>query len=277
MRPIHEINLHDYDGVLINTSGGKDSQTVLRQVVLLAKRQGYDLDLIEAVHADLGKVEWEGVKELAREQAEDHGLRFTAVKRRTKDGDESTSLLDYVRDRRKWPSSTTRYCTSDFKRGPALRALTALDRRIRPVWKAHIRLLNVFGFRAEESPARAKKVVLETNKRASNKSRHVDDWLPIHDWTEKEVWEDIKASGIRHHRAYDIGMPRLSCVFCIFAPKAALVIAGRDKPELLQEYVDLEAEIDHTFRQDLTLAEVQEAVNRGDEPDLVELDAQWNM
>jgi hypothetical protein len=72
-------------------------------------------------------------------------------------------------------------------------------------------------------------------------------------------------------------MPRLSCVFCIFAPKAALVIAGKDKPELLQEYVDLEAEIGHTFRTDLTLAEVQEAVNRGDEPDLVELDAQWNM
>jgi 3'-phosphoadenosine 5'-phosphosulfate sulfotransferase (PAPS reductase)/FAD synthetase len=277
MRPIHEINLHDYDGVLVNTSGGKDSQTVLRQVVLLAQRQGYDLDLIEAVHADLGKVEWEGVKELAREQAEHHGLRFTAVKRRTKDGDESTSLLDYVRDRRKWPSSTTRYCTSDFKRGPALRALTALDRRIRPVWKAHIRLLNVFGFRAEESPARAKKVVLETNKRATTKSRHVDDWLPIHDWTETDVWDDIKASGVRSHRAYTLGMPRLSCVFCIFAPKAALVIAGKDKPELLQEYVDLEAEIGHTFRTDLTLAEVQEAVNRGDEPDLVELDAQWNM
>jgi 3'-phosphoadenosine 5'-phosphosulfate sulfotransferase (PAPS reductase)/FAD synthetase len=277
MRPIHEINLHDYDGVLVNTSGGKDSQTVLRQVVLLAQRQGYDLDLIEAVHADLGKVEWEGVKELAREQAEHHGLRFTAVKRRTKDGDESTSLLDYVRDRRKWPSSTTRYCTSDFKRGPALRALTALDRRIRPVWKAHIRLLNVFGFRAEESPARAKKVVLETNKRATTKSRHVDDWLPIHDWTETDVWDDIKASGVRSHRAYTIGMPRLSCVFCIFAPKAALVIAGKDKPELLQEYVDLEAEIGHTFRQDLTLAEVQEAVNRGDEPDLVELEGQWNM
>lgn len=262
--------------MLINTSGGKDSQTALRAVVQLAKLQSYPLDRIEAVHADLGKVEWEGVPELAREQAEHYGLKFTVVKRRTKDGDESTTLLDYVRDRRKWPSNTTRYCTSDFKRGPCLRALTALDRQVRGN-QVHTRILNVFGFRAQESPVRAKKQWLEINDKASNKSREVFNWLPIHDWTEEQVWEDIKTSGVRYHRAYDLGMPRLSCCFCIFAPKAALVIAGRDKPELLQEYVELEQEIGHTFRMDLSLAEVQEAVTKDERLDLVQLDGAWNM
>jgi 3'-phosphoadenosine 5'-phosphosulfate sulfotransferase (PAPS reductase)/FAD synthetase len=155
--------------------------------------------------------------------------------------------------------------------------LTALDRKVRRDRRHHTKILNVFGFRAEESPARKKKRVFERNKNASTKSRTVYNWLPIHNWTEAEVWADIKESGVRHHRAYDIGMPRLSCCFCIFAPKAALVIAGKDKPELLQEYVDVEREIGHTFRVNLSLAEVQRAVQEDEQPDLVALDGAWNM
>ena len=55
-----------------------------------------------------------------------------------------------------------------------------------------------------------------------------DNWLEEHD-----VWKDIKASGVPYHKAYDLGMPRLSCVFCIFSPPAALMIAGKQNPELL--------------------------------------------
>lgn len=277
MTPIVEVKLWKYDAIMVNTSGGKDSQTALRAVVQLAKRQGYPLSRIEAAHADLDKVEWEGCPELAREQAEHYGLRLSVVRRRTKDGDESTTLLDYVRQRGMWPSNTARYCTSDFKRTPCSRVLTALDRKVRRDRRHHTKILNVFGFRAEESPARKKKPVFERNKNASTKSRTVYNWLPIHNWTEAEVWADIKASGVRHHRAYDIGMPRLSCCFCIFAPKAALVIAGKDKPELLQEYVDVEREIGHTFRVNLSLAEVQRAVQEDEQPDLVALDGAWNM
>jgi hypothetical protein len=55
------------------------------------------------------------------------------------------------------------------------------------------------------------------------------------------------------------------------------VIAGKDKPELLQEYVDVEREIGHTFRVNLSLAEVQRAVQEDEQPDLVALDGAWNM
>lgn len=52
-------------------------------------------------------------------------------------------------------------------------------------------------------------------------------------------------------------MPRLSCVFCVFAPFSALVIAGQNNPELLQKYVDVEERIGHSFNKDFSLKDVQ--------------------
>jgi 3'-phosphoadenosine 5'-phosphosulfate sulfotransferase (PAPS reductase)/FAD synthetase len=130
---------------------------------------------------------------------------------------------------------------------------------------ARVRLLNCLGFRADESPARAKRPVISVDASASNGRREVTNWLPIHGWTVDQVWARIKASGVPHHPAYDKGMPRLSCVFCIFAPRAALLIGGRHNPDLLDRYVQVERQINHTFRIDLTLASVQEQLQQ--EPD----------
>jgi len=74
-------------------------------------------------------------------------------------------------------------------------------------------------------------------------------------------------------------MPRLSCRFCIFAPKAALVLAGKHNLELLNKYVAVEQEVNHSFRINLSLTEVQAAVLAG-EGELVaagDLDDCWNM
>jgi 3'-phosphoadenosine 5'-phosphosulfate sulfotransferase (PAPS reductase)/FAD synthetase len=94
----------------------------------------------------------------------------------------------------------------------------------------------------------------------------VHDWLPLHAWTTSEVWQRIRASGVRHHYAYDLGMPRLSCCFCIFSPRSALLLAGKHNPELLAEYVALERKIKHRFRLELPLADVQAALDAGEEP-----------
>jgi 3'-phosphoadenosine 5'-phosphosulfate sulfotransferase (PAPS reductase)/FAD synthetase len=136
-------------------------------------------------------------------------------------------------------------------------------------------VVNIFGFRAEESPARAKRKVFARNARASTQSRTVWDWLPIFDWTEQQVWKDIRDSGVPYHWAYDKGMPRLSCTFCIFAPRNALLIAGRHNPELLARYVDVEKKIGHTFRQKQSLAEIQSALAAGEQPGKV--GGAWNM
>jgi len=257
-------NLTDYDYIIINTSAGKDSQSMMEYVVKLADEAGVR-DRLVAVHADLGRMEWEGTKELAATQSAYYGLRFEVVSRPQGD------LLTHIKERGMWPSSTTRYCTSDHKRDQVAKIITKLSRESS---MSNIKILNCMGLRAEESPARAKRADFSINKRLSNKSRTVHEWLPIHAWKETEVWASIKASKVPYHRAYDLGMPRLSCIFCIFAPKSALVLAGTHNRELLEEYVGVEAEMGHKFRMDTSMAEVKEAVVAGTHREKI---ASWSM
>jgi 3'-phosphoadenosine 5'-phosphosulfate sulfotransferase (PAPS reductase)/FAD synthetase len=129
-----------------------------------------------------------------------------------------------------------------------------------------IRILSCLGLRAEESPARARRPPFSHDERASNNRRHVDVWLPIHSWTVQQVWQRIRASGVRYHYAYDLGIPRLSCMFCIFSPRSALLLAGKHNPKLLADYVRVERQIKHRFRVELPLADVQKALEQGEEP-----------
>jgi hypothetical protein len=46
-------------------------------------------------------------------------------------------------------------------------------------------------------------------------------------------------------------MPRLSCCFCIFSPRSALLLAAKHNPELLAQYVAVEKQIGHRFRKEL--------------------------
>ena len=110
-----------------------------------------------------------------------------------------------------------------------------------------VHLLNVMGFRAEENPARRRRVPYAANPAASNGRRRVDDWYPIHDWTLAQVWERI-AAGTRSHAAYAAGMSRLSCRFCVLSSRADLVCSARLNPDLADRYAEVERRIGHRFR-----------------------------
>lgn len=254
--------------LVVNISGGKDSQTVLREVIRRAGGSGFPTNRIVASHQCLGRMEWPGTLPLVREHAAHYGVRLEVTSYQNK-ALEAKTLLDYVRQRGKWPSSAQRYCTSEFKRAPGGRVLTRLSRE-RPG-----DILHVFGFRAEESSSRRKRPVLVSRPRFATRERSVWEWLPIHTWTEERVWEDIRTSGVPWHPAYDLGMPRLSCCFCIFAPRPALLIAGRANRELLDEYCDVEQAIGHTFQNGRPIAEVRAAILAGELPG--EMDGKWNM
>lgn len=252
--------LNNYDLIIFNSSGGKDSLVALWEVCQLAKVQNYSFEKIVVSHQDLGRVEWIGTKELVKKQADLFGLKTYYSKRRNKDGYEET-LLEYVLRRGKWPSNKQRYCTSDFKRVPGGRIVTQLTKEI-----GECKVLYVFGFRSEESPARAKKEVLKFNKKLSTKKRKVYDWLPIHEMSTKAVWNIIRDFRLPYHPAYDLGMPRLSCCFCVFSPFDALVISGKANPDLLEEYILVEIKIGHKFRKDFSLQEVKGAIESGYTP-----------
>lgn len=104
---------------------------------------------------------------------------------------------------------------------------------------------------------------MELSDASNQTKREVWDWLPIHDWKEGDVWSRINESGCDHHVAYDLGMPRLSCCFCIFAPKAALLLAGYHNRELLKQYTAIERETGFTFKQDVSLCEVEAELEAG--------------
>jgi 3'-phosphoadenosine 5'-phosphosulfate sulfotransferase (PAPS reductase)/FAD synthetase len=252
-------NLEEYDVILVASSAGKDSQAMLDYVAQLARDAGVD-DRIVVLHNDLGEVEWPGTAELAKEQADHYGFRFEMRRR------ERGLLLDQIRQRHltlrakgdtttpAWPSSAARYCTSDQKRGPARKLITELVAEKQLDRQA--RVLYCLGLRAQESSGRAKKPVLAVDPSASSGVREVTTWHPILDWTEDQVWDRIKASGVRYHWAYDKGMKRLSCSFCVLASREDLECAARLRPELAATYVALEEELGHTFKADLSMAEV---------------------
>lgn len=277
-------DLTTFDVVMVNSSAGKDSQVALDVTVEAADAAGVPRSRLVVFHADLSKpdgsrnVEWEGTRELAQEHAEHYGLRFISVRR------EQGDILDHVLDRHyklrargdtttpAWPSSTARWCTSDHKRGMGRRALTLLAGEVsdKPA-----RILNVMGFRRQESPARAKKVAFRYDEAASGKGtvRQVWEWCPVLEWTVDEVWERIRSIGTRHHPAYDAGMPRLSCRYCVLAGKDALVLSAQLNPELAQEYLAVEREVGHTFTQALSMADIVAAAAVTPRPDRI---ADWN-
>ena len=258
-------DLRGFDKIVINTSAGKDSQAMSEYVCHLAREQGV-LDRVIMVHCDLGRVEWTGTRELAEEHAKHYGVPIVVVHRAKGD------LLQQVEERGMWPDNKNRYCTSDQKRDQVAKLHTSITNEMDLGRQAKI--LNCMGIRAEESHARAKKPEFNQDLRTSNGKRVVYNWLPIFNWSLFDVWASIKASGVRWHHAYDLGMPRLSCCFCIFAPFEALKLAGKHNPELLAEYVRVEAKIGHTFRNGFKIAEVQEAIERGDTVAAV---TDWNM
>jgi 3'-phosphoadenosine 5'-phosphosulfate sulfotransferase (PAPS reductase)/FAD synthetase len=262
--PSPVLNLHDYHHCFIRSSGGKDSQAMLDYVVSIADAQGYSRDNITVTHADLGRVEWAGTVDIVREQVAHYGLKLIVVKRVLGD------LLEHIEKLGKFPMPTQRFCTSDHKRAQQAKTVTAAH----AAWKAAgntgvYKIVECLGMRAQESSGRSKLEAVARNDRFSTRDREVTTWLPIHDWRLEKVWDRIKASGVRHHPAYDYGMPRLSCAFCIYAPRAALLLAGKHNPELLAEYVRVEEKIGHAFQTKmvkgkrimLPIADVQREVN----------------
>ncbi len=251
------VDLTRYDVILVNTSAGKDSQAMLEALVRLAREQGV-ADRVQAVHCDLGRVEWAGTRELAEEQCKAWGVPLTVVSR------EQGDLLTHVEAHGKWPSSAARFCTSDHKRAQVYKLLTKLSAAFRTKGgEGHIRILNCLGLRAQESHARAKKVPFEHDEKASNGRRYVDTWFPIFGWSEEEVWASIKASGVPHHRAYDLGMGRLSCAFCVLASNDALLLAAHHNRALLDQYVAVEEKIGHSFKHKLPILQIRQQVEAG--------------
>lgn len=250
-------DLRDVDVTLVWSSGGKDSTAAVLATVREHIRQGVPLDRIIVAHNDMGDVEWNGTLDLARRQADMLGLSFMWVSRR-----DGRTLIQGILDKGMFPDGKRRWCTSDWKRGPGRTLLTEIVAMLGgpAAYGRPVRVLQVYGFRAQESPGRKKKVAqpLVYNKSACGEGtvRQVWDWYPIHDWTERQVWTDIWASGMPYHWAYLRGMKRLSCSLCVLAGVDDLVTAARLLPGKAGRYLSLETRIGHTIKDKVSMTDV---------------------
>ena len=236
-----------------NNSGGKDSQAML-----LLVSQHVPANQILSLHASLGEdgkheegVEWPDTLAHVHYMSKALGIEVRVCEAKK-------TLFEMVRRSAKrlreqgrydeaspWPSPKYRQCTSDLKRGPLEKAIRAYikEKRLNGI------VVNCMGLRAEESSNRAKakvwqrKIAKETTRGAV---KEWYEWLPVHHLETKEVFRTIEKFGQRRHWAYDRGMTRLSCCFCIMASRSDLRTAAKLRPALYSKYVQMERELGKT-------------------------------
>jgi 3'-phosphoadenosine 5'-phosphosulfate sulfotransferase (PAPS reductase)/FAD synthetase len=272
-----EPDFTDYDLIVVGLSG-KDGHAALEATLDKASAAGVR-DRVYTAHADLGLVEWPGVthhgrrypgnREMVELTAGHYGIpaaRQIYTQRTVVDAVTGVVrpqlLLEYIADRGKWPDMARRFCTSDMKTTKIMVALTPHVKHLRPRLGRAVRILNITGMRADESPRRRD---LPSYSVASvNQARQVDDYLPVHAMTTAAVRDLVDASGLGHHWAYDSepgaadweGMSRLSCSICILSNKSDLILAVRRRPRLAALYAEVETSIDHHFRQGMPVAQI---------------------
>lgn len=115
------------------------------------------------------------------------------------------------------------------------------------------------GLRAQESPTRARKPLFtpRTDCTAPTKHRFVYDWLPIHDWSEVDVWDCIRLHGNVFHEAYHFGNHRLSCACCVLASVGDLLNGAIHNPQTYRELCRIEAVTGYSFRLNLWLSDLK--------------------
>jgi 3'-phosphoadenosine 5'-phosphosulfate sulfotransferase (PAPS reductase)/FAD synthetase len=244
--------LREGAALVLSVSGGKDSDAMCHHLLERRQTEGWTGDVV-MIHADLGaRVEWQQTPDYVQNLAQRKGVPLHIV--RWTHGD----LIDriwqrYYKDpsRPCWPSAQMRYCTADLKREPISRWL----RNTFPTGN----VICAMGLRAQESHTRAKRksFTLRTNSSAPTKGRFVYDWLPIHDWTESDVWDCIRRHGNIHHEAYSLGNHRLSCALCVLASLNDLINGAVHNPATYREYCRIEAVTGYSFRKDFWLSDIK--------------------
>lgn len=265
--------------LVVSISGGKDSQAMALALAELHRQRGWTGPIV-ALHADLGRVEWEGDPEIAGfrsapEQVEkiaaDAGLPLYVVHR-----NDGQDMIDHWEARAKklagtgkpfWSSSSARYCTSDMKRDP-------MD-----IWtraQGWTEVVVAEGLRAQESEARAKKARWQVRSKLKTRKRSAWTWRPIFDWDVLDVWRAMGTSWweLRQKQeawrsgdtsaladwpgapAYVLGNSRLSCAMCVLASPTDLVNGARHNPNTWREMRRLERQYGSKFTVKLSLEEI---------------------
>lgn len=251
--------------VVFNLSGGKDCGAASAQTMRYLDGIGHPRDRRFAIHADLGRAEWQSTPEQVEAQANALGLKLVVVRANAGDLVDrfedrwSRGIADYAdlrlyNLRGPWSSPSLKFCQSEKKiqvMGPhlakALRGKT---------------IINVVGIRREESTGRQKAEVAKLDTRfAKPGNKHGTVMMLWHPYVEHlvdEVFEVNRRYGIPLAEGYGLGSTRWSCAFCIMGSANDLTVSARVEGNhwLYRHYVSMECASTFSFQPNRWLGDV---------------------
>lgn len=251
-------------------SGGKDSGASAYAVSRLLDRIGHPRDRRLAIHADLGRAEWDSTLALVEAIAARIDVPLTVARRpagdmvarweqRFESGKRRYEALETYNLIGPWSSSSLRFCTSELK---VLVIGPNQARRFRGQT-----IVSVIGLRRSESPARRNTPISRLDDRFAKTGNaagtRMINWHPLVDWSDDEVFAAHARHDLPLHEAYHIhGTTRLSCAFCVLASLHDLSAATRapGNLDLYRHLVSMEALSTFSFQPQRWLADVAPAL-----------------
>lgn len=234
--------------LVVNYSGGKDSHRMLGYIA-----ESFPGVKTYVVMSDTGFEHTKPVSALdwSKAQVARYGFELAVVRNPNK------TYLEMVERRRMFPSSTTRQCTSDLKRGPIQKFIRHLTEKV---------IINCTGIRAAESPARAKQNPFKLDEAQSRAGRMVYNWMPIFSETLTQVLEWHWKSGQPLHPVYIASyhqdgaaggyLRRFSCRVCIFSTDADIRAIHQNDREAFDLIASLEERIGFTMKSGKSLFQI---------------------
>lgn len=255
---------------VFSLSGGKDSTALSFAAMRHLDLMGHPRDRRIAIHADLGRAEWQSTPAVVERTAHALGLPLTVVRRgagdlvqrweqRFSNGKARYQALETYNLIGPWSQANKRFCTSELKAqviGPHL----AREYRGQMI-------VQVVGIRREESHGRKNAPISKPDDRyAKPGNAHGTKmmlWHPGVEWTAEEVFDCHARNELELHESYTVyGASRLSCAFCVLAKlsdlKAASAAAGN--ADLYRHLVSMEADSTFSFQPDHWLGDVAPAL-----------------
>lgn len=280
-RPSHVIRenttsilpLNDYDKIIIQKSGGKDSVACTLKLL----KDGVDKSKLELWHQDVDGgdddpefFDWPVTKSYIQAFGDHLGIpvyfqwRAGGILGEMMRQDSITGDVYYLDDGRKvclstkgqkkntrlkWPAKSadlrTRFCSPYAKIDVAKRVINN-----HPMYQGTkenpMKILVITGKRREESSNRARYAEMEKHS-SHSLTRFVDTWRPVIDWNEHKIWELYEEFRIMPHPAYLLGYSRVSCFGCIFSSPKHWATMREIAPERFNEFVQKEKELNFTL------------------------------
>lgn len=251
--------------VVFNLSGGKDCGAVAAMTQGYLDEIGHPRELRLAIHADLGRAEWQSTPAQVEAQAHALGLKLVVVRAGAGDlvsrfenrwhlGLEAYCDLRLYNLRGPWASPSLKFCQSEKKiqvMGPHLaRAFAGKT------------IINVVGIRREESTSRKHAEIAKLDTRFAKPGNRAGTtmmlWHPGVELLVDEVFAANARHGIPLAESYGLGASRHSCAFCIMASANDLAVAAAAPGNrwLYIHYVEMECVSTFSFQHQRWLGDV---------------------